>query len=270
MSCLDLPDADDDGPTVEVCPLPVPKQKPRASACKSASKPRAKPKMKRPSSARTSGEPEALQALPDSDDLGPVFSSDEPCGSHQVPKDYLEYDDDTLKAAAAKIPSNVMLPYSDLPFGSPPASQNVRCTLWEIFSLPRLQATMQQLGGTCRRTYDIKHFWDLGIEVLQRTLLVDILVLQPLSTFLSPPCTWVSPLQHTNCKRMKVEKRVPNLIEAMQLIDMAMWIAYIQLTENRIFAFEHPDRSLAWDRDSVTWFYQNRDAPNPCFFVFRI
>ena len=229
--------------------------------------------MKRPSSARTSGEPEALQALPDSDDLGPVFSSDEPCGSHQVPKDYLEYGWwlILLKAAAAKIPSNVMLPYSDLPFGSPPASQNVRCTLWEIFSLPRLQATMQQLGGTMPKNiwhqtllgpWDWSTAADFAGRHFGAPTTLDLFVttmhmgITPATYKLEENEGWKACSQFDWSPAADWHGNVDSLYSAHR--------------ESNLCIRTPRPVALAWDRDSVTWFYQNRDAPNPYFFVFRI
>ena len=37
-------------------------------------------------------------------------------------------------------------------------------------SVPRLGPHVRKLGGTCRRSYDIQHFWNLGLESYQRTL----------------------------------------------------------------------------------------------------
>ena len=166
-----------------------------------------------------------------------------------------KYDDETLKLAARKIPSETEHPFDDLreyltnlPPVSDPAMQ---CTVWEVFSLPRLQPVIVSLGGKCRRSFDIRHFWDLGQEELQRVLFQDVASLQPRSLMLSPPCTWVSMLQHSNWSRIAKDKRVMNLLQALRLIDLAMWLADHQVINGYIFAFEHPAGSLAWERNSV-------------------
>ena len=75
-------------------------------------------------------------------------------------------------------------------------------------------------------------------------------MLQPKSLFLSPPCTWVSLLKHSNWSRVPREKRVINSVQACGLIDFSMWLAEHQVQSNNIFGFEHPGGSLAWERDS--------------------
>lgn len=268
MSSLSLPD-DDDGPTIMVDSA-EPSANPggKNSCSHPASKPAVKKKgaRKRPAAAK---EPPAPAASGDlglpSEDEGPTLELvpgpigvPEPSKSEDSQESDLlkTYDDSTLKAAAAKIPSCVQHPYTDLEAplrANPPCHKDLQCTVWEIFSVPRLQPAMQQLGGTCRRSYDLLHFWNLGQEKFQRTLLMDMSILQPLVAFLSPPCTHVCRLQHSNWKRMKKEKRILNLVEALHLIDFAMWVASFQLSKSRIFAFEHPWGSLAWDRESVSW-----------------
>ena len=160
-----------------------------------------------------------------------------------------------LKAAAAKIPSVPTMPYEDLwPILRQPRTveESLQCTLWEIYSVPRMQATMIELGGKCRRSFDIRHFWDLGSESFQRTLLTDLSTFHPYAVMLSPPCTWVSSLMHSNWQKVQSQKRVWNLVEACKHIDFSMWVAAYQDDCNRFFAFEHPAGSLAWDRASVT------------------
>lgn len=177
-----------------------------------------------------------------------------PKASDDVEQSLVTYDSDKLKDAAMKIKSQVRMPYSDLAgylTKSPPAKSDLRCTCWELYSVPRIGPHIREFGGTCRRSYDIKTFWDLGEEGLQRTVLMDISVLQPYSVILSPPCTWVSMLMHSNWKRISKFKRILNLLEALNHIDFSMWIAALQHECGRYFVFEHPHGSLAWQRDSV-------------------
>lgn len=42
-----------------------------------------------------------------------------------------------------------------------------------------------------------------------------------------------------------------SLKEALGHIDLSMWLAWFQISQGSFFAFEHPQGSLAWGRDSV-------------------
>lgn len=170
-------------------------------------------------------------------------------------EDLRTFDDPTLKAAASRIPSVVFHPFRDLDStlaSPPPCDPDLVDTLWEIYSVPRLGPIMNQLGGKSRRSYDLKHFWDLRDAAFQRCLLTDISILRPLGVMLSPPCTCVCQLMHSNWSRMDAKQRVLNLEDACLHIDLSMWIATFQLDHSRYFAFEHPGGSLAWDRESAT------------------
>lgn len=255
MADTTLPSDDDEGPLIGIGSSRLTRNAGRKPAVKNRV-------LKRPRNqkASTSAVEAAGNGLPPDDD-GPGLDIPMHCRPARDPPTqqpssgpihWLKYDDDTLKAAAAKIPSQVSHPYPDLPCELHKPNKELCDTVWEIFSLPRLQPMITEMGGTCRRSYDIKNFWDLGQESLQRTLLADLCILQPVSIFLSPPCTWVCALQHSNWSRMPRAKRVPNLMEALNFIDMGMWAATFQVQGGRLFAFEHPLGSLAWERDSAT------------------
>lgn len=163
-------------------------------------------------------------------------------------------EDQSLKHAVSQITSKVENPYGDLLMGHyTPCDTLLRCHLWELFSAPRLTPVMRQLGARARLSYDLKHFWDLGQESFQRAICQDILILRPLCVVLSPPCTYVCQLQHSNWKRMKNENKLLTLTEALHLIDFAMWVAMIQLKLGHFFVFEHPAGSMAWGREAATW-----------------
>ena len=267
LSRLALPD-DDSGPGVDIweqflhkaargSKVPRPPKKQRCPPRKSARV------QKSDASAAAQGGSE----LP-SDDDGPLFSdsamsnaleattSMTPESTSTPGAAILKYDDVSLKKAASKIPSQCEHPFHDLKGileNLKPLNDKAKPdTLWELFSLPRLQPKMIQLGGRSTRSYDIRHFWDLGNHTLARTVFQDLAILQPLVLFLSPPCTWVSQLQHSNWARVASTKRVLNLKEACDLIDTSMWFADHQVLSGNIFGFEHPHGSLAWNRDSVT------------------
>ena len=245
---LALPDDDDCGPVIS-----SPPQSKGRKASRPRGRSRSSSKVQR-SSASSRGV--SAGGLP-SDDEGPdasIWQTGIPLGD--TTSDYVaQYDDKSLKLAAQRIPSQIQHPFDDLRKSmanlQPVSDPDLVDTVWEVFSLPRLQETVISMGGSCRRSYDIRHFWDLGAHKLQRTIFQDICALQPLALFLSPPCRFVCALQHSNWGRMKTSKRVISLKEACELIDFAMWLAEHQELSGKIFGFEHPWLSLAWGRDSV-------------------
>ena len=139
--------------------------------------------------------------------------------------------DSTLKVAASNIPSVIDHPCQDLLTlkDLPAPEQTVRCHAWEFFSVPRITPRIWMLGGRARRSYDLQHFWNLGEIAFIRLVIQDILLLRPLFIILSPPCTMLSQLQHSNWKRMSATSRWARLDEGLLLIDCSMWIAVIQM-----------------------------------------
>ena len=161
----------------------------------------------------------------------------------------------SLKAAAMTIPSQVNMPFMDLQemiCNSTPCDESKRCTLWEVFSVPRLGPSVRDLGGTCRRSFDLKHYWDLSEEGFQRTLIQDVSIFQPRGLMLSPPCTFLCQLMHGNWPKMNPQKKMLSLTQGCHMVDFCCWLAKIQIDSSRVFAFEHPGGSLAWQRDSAS------------------
>ena len=273
---LDLPD-NDDGPEASLFGKVEPSQ-PQKGCARAKAKANPKPKAsksrstvkKRPASSSSASRvaPVSLPSIDDSDsvDLFNVIGGDldleqpDSDGHPEIPlpdpdTGLLPFNDPTLKESAASIPSRTTHPYRDLDavLRDPrPCDPSLVDSLWEIYSVPRMQQTMISMGGTCRRSYDIKMFWDLRQESYQRCLLQDLAILQPRAVMLCPPCTYVCQLMHSNWKKMKAFTKYINLQDACDHIDFSMWIASYQHGHSRHFAFEHPGGSLAWDRDSVT------------------
>ena len=189
----------------------------------------------------------------------------------------LPWNDDRLKDAAQRYPSTVCMPFQDLRqlFDNPPPFRANQCTLWEIYSLPRLSPVMRSLGGQSLRSYDIKHFMDLSQADYVRLLLQDVAVFRPHYLSLSPPCTMVCQLQASNWKRIKnAKQKYLDLEEALGHIDLTMWLAEFQDDHQAYYGFEHPHLSLAWGRESVTAAYvsvhfRNFDTVDILFAVFK-
>ena len=275
---------DDEGPDFDLQPNPLKKREGRFDTAPKAKKnpapkakwnpaPKAKqpavafesaPVLKRPSTKRPASSVQNLVELPPDDEPGSdlLLLGIAPSRKRGLLVDTPEdnelkmYDDTSLKLAAQKIPSVDTMPYDDLwPVlrGYRAVEEDLQCNLWEVYSIPRMQSTLIAMGGKCRRSFDIRHFWDLGECSFQRTLMVDLATFQPLYVMLSPPCTWLCALMHSNWPRVDRFKRVMNLVQACSFIDHAMWIAMYQHECGRCFAFEHPAASLAWDRASAPW-----------------
>ena len=169
---MELP-ADDNGPEFEAAPpkkkAKVPKKAARTS--KAAKVPKKGSSLGPDAAASSSG----LQ-LPSDDEEGfevrpsavePVAAK-KPSLSPQLclsMQSGLPCDHATLKEAAASIASVVDMPYADiLQVVASAQPTPMKCTLWEIYSVARLGPVIREQGGTCRRSYDIRHFWDFGEE----------------------------------------------------------------------------------------------------------
>lgn len=185
---------------------------------------------------------------------GQAFSLD---GSSSGGQTLLDWDAPTLKQAAAGIPSQLEMPFPDLCRFFKPSPVLIapedRCDLWEVYSRPRMSPVMREMGGRAARSYDLAHYWDFNEESYQRLLIQDVGLCRPRFIMLSPPCTHVCALQHSNWGRMPPGKRMLNLKQACHHLDFTSWIAHLQSTSEEYFGFEHPDGSLAWGRSSVTW-----------------
>lgn len=166
------------------------------------------------------------------------------------------WQDERLKDSAMKIPSQVDMPYVDLlpqfrgNIPVPDAAQP--CDVWEIYSVPRLGPVMRSMGGLSRRAYDLRNFWDFSQEDYRRLLIQDVTMLRPKYLMLCPPCRFVCLLMASNWGRMKnYDEKMLSLTDALGHIDLSMWLAWFQILQGNFFAFEHPQGSLAWGRDSV-------------------
>ena len=170
--------------------------------------------------------------------------------------EFLDWESNRLKDAAAMIQSKVTIPYHDLVgmiqranYGT--MGNDVRDDLWEVYSCPRMTPKMRSMGGKASRSSDLAHYFDLSEENYQRLLIQDVCLCRPRFLMLSPPCRYVCQLMHSNWARMDPQKRMLNLVQACNHIDMAMWLADIQISLGNEFGFEHPGLSLAWGRESV-------------------
>ena len=185
-------------------------------------------------------------------------------GAAAVEPEILDWESNRLKDAAAMIQSKVTIPYHDLVGMIQSANyatmgNEARDDLWEVYSCPRMTPKMRSMGGKASRSYDLAHYFDLSEENYQRLLIQDVCLCRPKFLMLSPPCRYVCQLMHSNWGKMPPQKRMLNLVQACNHIDMAMWLADIQLSNGNEFGFEHPGLSLAWGRESVTKLYNTKE-----------
>jgi hypothetical protein len=149
-------------------------------------------------------------------------------------------------------------PRRDMPFDdletlmiTPPVCCDVRCTLWEVFTPPRIAPAIRQAGQQARRSIDQGNFWKLELPEYQHSLCHDVFTLQPHFIFLSPPCTLLSQLMFSNWDRMSDDK-YNRLDEALGHIDLTCWLSKFQHNNKSYYAFEHPAKAQTWGMDRVT------------------
>ena len=266
-----LPPADDGGDDLFLAPgpqIPTPKGKPQSK--KTNKKVDKKIRNKEKQAARRAVK---KQRNANSDASMPKASvqkrTKEPCSNPQPVAEgqVFPWTHDRLKDAAASFVSRCYMPleqeFQDLrelhaeaislgKRGIGPSVSDRRCTLWEVYSLPRMGPKMREIGGRSRRSYDIKHFVDLSEKDYVHLLLQDVALYRPYYLSLSPPCTMVCQLQASNWNRRKnIEKKYLDLEQALHHIDLTVWLSQFQHHSMAYYGFEHPAGSLAWDRASA-------------------
>ena len=112
------------------------------------------------------GKPKKIKSVKDGDKVAEPSHPKSSESPELIDNHCFPWNGQRLKDAATRFPSIIEMPYLDLSpmyLGqTPPLSNHDRCDLWEIYSMPRLGPCIRSLGGQCRRSYDIQHFWDLA------------------------------------------------------------------------------------------------------------
>lgn len=121
----------------------------------------------------------------------------------------------------------------------------------EIFSAPRIVPQTQKLGLAGIRSMDISTGWDLLKEDVVTTAFEDICRRRPTVVVISPPCTAFSKMQYTNWNKANRNESIARAVAGIRLLDVAMWVAQLQITAGRFFVFEHPEGATSWDRPAV-------------------
>ena len=121
----------------------------------------------------------------------------------------------------------------------------------EVYSPPRVAAMAQRCKLKVGKSYDILTGYDLrlkrDLDRMWRSLSED----EPELTVISPPCTPFSPLQQWNFPRMLFEKVAVMIGEGLHHVSIACKVAKWQHSRGRLFVFEHPKPSKAWDEPEM-------------------
>ena len=117
----------------------------------------------------------------------------------------------------------------------------------EVFSPPRVIPHCRGLGLSGHVSIDITTGTDLSsFEGRAKTLSL-LRQFRPMLLYLSPPCTYFSPLQYMwNQKKMDPAVWEDNLRHATDLLEFAIYLAHEQAREKRCFIIEHPARARSW------------------------
>ena len=133
----------------------------------------------------------------------------------------------------------------------PPPHPSLVCQMWEIFSPPRICPVVRAQGGKAKRSIDLTTFWDLRDPKVQYSLISDQITLQPYSTWLCPPCTYLSQLMFSNWDKMMPVIKDEQLQEALGYLDVATWVAEVQVRLLNYYAHEHPEGAQSWGRPNA-------------------
>ena len=147
------------------------------------------------------------------------------------------------------------MPYDDLKnkmmLANSAAITKDTCILWELFSPPRVSKVLIERGYWARRTFDVKHGWDLTQEQVRRSLVDDLIAFQPFFLMCSPPCTSIASLAYSNWSRSSKPKREAKLVTGLQHVDTTIWACDIQDRFDRFYCLENPQRSELWNRPNA-------------------
>jgi hypothetical protein len=115
----------------------------------------------------------------------------------------------------------------------------------EVYSPPRIVARCNELGLVGDLSADLQTGWDLDLHDARLNLVFQIKARRPKVAFLEPPCTYHTRLQHMNWLRLPVEKREIEFLKHHRHLEFAMFLADLQASAGRGYAFEAPAGSLA-------------------------
>ena len=126
--------------------------------------------------------------------------------------------------------------------------------LIEIFSAPRIitHAVRQGLRTTTPTNLDVTENWD-ATTVTGRDKLEDILKRQkPWMTILNLPCAPFLDMFGLNERLKDSQGQVRTQRNALELLEVAMWVALTQHQTGRKLLFEHPAYASSWNTQMVS------------------
>ena len=124
----------------------------------------------------------------------------------------------------------------------------------EIFSPPRIipHAVRQRLRTTTPTNLDLTEDWG-ATTVTGRDSLEDILRRQkPWMTTLKPPCAPSLIMFVLNERMQHSQGQVRTQGNALELLEVAMWVALTQHQTGRKFLFQHPAYASSWNTQMVS------------------
>ena len=121
----------------------------------------------------------------------------------------------------------------------------------EVFSPPRVVPVAKQKGLNPGGSFDLKNGYDLRSEQDRRRMWKALREQQPLMILLSPPCTAFCKLQSLSYPKMDWGKAITLLNASVEDMELCAGIMRWQHRRGRLFAFEQPDGSKAWEEKPI-------------------
>ena len=145
------------------------------------------------------------------------------------------------------LPSNRM----EFPTGlGPPKPPCDRHHFWEIYSPPRVAPVVSKHGKTAPRSLDLKTGWDLTNPEDLLNMQHDINLNRPCCVMVRPPCTALHWGLGSNWTRMTRERREQKCTTGIYHLDVSVSLMKFQVDHNNFYIFEHPEKSLCWQREN--------------------
>lgn len=121
----------------------------------------------------------------------------------------------------------------------------------EVYSPPRVVDMAKKFKLKTGASYDILTGYDLRMKRDLNRMWRNLQLEEPELTVISPPCTPFSPLQEWNFPRMLFEKVAVMVGEGLHHVSTSCKVAKWQHSQGRLFVFEHPKPSKAWDEPEM-------------------
>ena len=121
----------------------------------------------------------------------------------------------------------------------------------EVFSPPRITLEAKRQGLSAGGSYDISTGYNLLDAKDKKRMWDELDRDDPELVVNSPPCTAFSPLQEWNFPRMDLEKAMILVGDGLEHLWTASDVACWQHQRGKVFLFEHPRPSKAWEEEPL-------------------